>query len=270
MRQVGNLVAYFWKDKRPIFMILTKASPKMDTASLAQKLALQKRRSHSQSFSTTLIFKCSRPVELHLQPGLSLNPNLPPCPVPHELNLPMPVHYNKDLDLLVTVTDSSGRRFDNFSSLDLSWTVSPPHLGELIQPRGELRTDIQVEASGRKVLSNYQTLRPHKEQGSIIIQASIERYKSYVFTKLSKKPQENITPVISKSLELLLVQEAELSPSTLSVFNHPSNQVTINIQHGSGYFHVEDFESQVITALHDRKNRGIQVKLSAFFIFHFF
>ena len=66
----------------------------------------------------------------------------------------MPVHYNKDLDLLVTVTDSSGRRFDNFSSLDLSWTVSVKHLAELLQPRGELRTDIQVETSGRKILSS--------------------------------------------------------------------------------------------------------------------
>ncbi|GFN96241.1 nuclear pore membrane glycoprotein 210-like [Plakobranchus ocellatus] len=204
-------------------------------------------------------FSCARPVELHLQPSLHLNPNLPPCPVPHENNLPMPVHYNKDLDLLVTVTDSSGRRFDNFSSLDLSWTLSTSSLAELLHARGDLRTDVQVEPSGRKILSNYQTMRPHKEQGSVIIQASIERYKSYVFAKLAKKPQEKIIPVISKSLELLLVQEAELSPSTLSVFNHPSNQVMIGILHGSGYFYIEEFQSQVITATYDHKHRGIQV-----------
>ncbi|RUS72155.1 hypothetical protein EGW08_020082, partial [Elysia chlorotica] len=204
-------------------------------------------------------FQCSRPVELHLLPVLSLNPNLPPCPVPHENNLPMPVHYNKDLDLLVTVTDSSGRRFDNFSSLDLSWTISTRRLAELVEPRGELRTDVLVEASGRKILSNYQTVRPHKEQGSVVIQASIERYKSYVLAKNSKKTQEKITPVIRKSLELLLVQEPELSPSTMSIINHPSNQVTVDILHGSGYFHVESVDSQVITAAYDRKNRAILI-----------
>ena len=36
---------------------------------------------------------------------------------------------------------------------------------------------------------DYQTMRPHKEQGSVVIKASIERYKSFVFAKQSKKPQ---------------------------------------------------------------------------------
>lgn len=38
--------------------------------------------------------------------------------------------------------------------------------------------------------------------------------------------QERVWSAISKSLELLLVEEALISPDTVSIFNHPSNKVT--------------------------------------------
>ena len=38
--------------------------------------------------------------------------------------LQIPVHNYKDLDILVSVTDSNGRKFDNFSSLEFDWTLS--------------------------------------------------------------------------------------------------------------------------------------------------
>ena len=37
--------------------------------------------------------------------------------------------------------------------------------------------------------------------------------------------QETISPSISKSIELQLVEEAVINPSALSVFNHPANKV---------------------------------------------
>ncbi len=42
----------------------------------------------------------------------------------------MPVHNYKDLDILVSVTDSSGRKFDNFSSLAFDWTLSNPNVAD--------------------------------------------------------------------------------------------------------------------------------------------
>ena len=43
----------------------------------------------------------------------------------------MPVPPVGSVMLVVTVTDSFGRKFDNFSSLVIDWTVSDSAIGEL-------------------------------------------------------------------------------------------------------------------------------------------
>ena len=53
----------------------------------------------------------------------------------------MPVHCEKDLHLQVALTDSSGRRFDNFSSLALDWLVSSTDLATVVHPQ-LLYTDV--------------------------------------------------------------------------------------------------------------------------------
>lgn len=209
------------------------------------------------SETSSIRFICSRPVELHLQPALNLDPNLPPCPVTHETHLPTPVHCWKDLDILVTVTDSSGRRFDNFSSLSLSWGISPSSLARLTYAK-ELRSDVEVLPDGRKLVSSYQTMNPTGTTGNVVVTVTVDGYKASVL-KMLGKPNERISPAISKSLEVVLVEEAVLSPSSVSVFNHPSNQVSLNIKHGSGYFYIEDFESQVLRAKYEQKSKSITV-----------
>lgn len=47
------------------------------------------------------------------------------------INQQIPVHCQRNLDILVTVTDSLGRKFDNFSSLDFQWMVSDRSLATL-------------------------------------------------------------------------------------------------------------------------------------------
>ena len=69
----------------------------------------------------------------------------------------MPVYCQKDLDLLVTITDSSGRRLDNISSLVLDWSVSAAQLVQLVHTK-ELRIHTDAEAGGRKVASGESTV----------------------------------------------------------------------------------------------------------------
>ena len=38
--------------------------------------------------------------------------------------------------------------------------------------------------------------------------------------------QMSISPKISQSVELMLVEEAVISPDVISLFNHPSNKVS--------------------------------------------
>lgn len=61
----------------------------------------------------------------------------------------IPVHCERDLNLLVTVTDANGRKFDNISSLEFVWKLSDPSLASIPED-GELESDITVTPGGRK------------------------------------------------------------------------------------------------------------------------
>ena len=64
-------------------------------------------------------------------------------------SLQIPVHCERDLNLLITVTDVNGRRFDNISSLEFEWSLSDKSLATL-PLGGELESDVTVTPGGRK------------------------------------------------------------------------------------------------------------------------
>ncbi|XP_070200007.1 nuclear pore membrane glycoprotein 210-like [Littorina saxatilis] len=201
---------------------------------------------------------CAKPVELHLQPILTQDPSLPPCPVTHETHLPMPVHCKKDLRLQVALTDSSGNRFDNFSSLALDWSVSDTTLATVVHPEF-LRSDILTSDEGLLTIRSYQTMKPYGRTGTVVVTATISSYKQKYFRAAGVRLQERISPKISKSVELLLVEEAVISPDTFSIFNHPSNKVMINVERGSGYFHLAKLESQVLDTSYISRSKSVLV-----------
>lgn len=47
------------------------------------------------------------------------------------------------------------------------------------------------------------------------------------------------SPEVRLMTSLLLRHKPHLSPSSILLYNHPGNQATLSIQHGSGHFHVE-------------------------------
>ena len=65
----------------------------------------------------------------------------------------IPVHSYHDLHLGVIVTDSNGRRFNNFSSLAFDWELSDLTVAEFGN-HGQLATNIQVAESGRKLVDS--------------------------------------------------------------------------------------------------------------------
>lgn len=71
--------------------------------------------------------------------------------------------------------------------------------------------------------------------------------------------QAQITPPITKSLDLRLVEEAVVSPEVLSVFNHPSNKVNVEVSRGSGFFHVVEGRAGVVELKYMDKSKQIQV-----------
>lgn len=79
--------------------------------------------------------------------------------------------------------------------------------------------------------------------------------------------QEYISPKISKSIDLRLVEEAVVSPETLSVFNHPSNKVNVDVAKGSGYFHVVEGRAGVVELKYLEKSKQIQVNVVRIYIY---
>ena len=50
------------------------------------------------------------------------------------------------------MTDSNGRRFDNFSSLSFDWEVSNPAVAKM-QQQGKLSTELSVTDNSRKIMT---------------------------------------------------------------------------------------------------------------------
>ena len=61
----------------------------------------------------------------------------------------IPVPNYRDLEVTLTVTDSNGRKFDNFSSLAIGWDVSDLSIAQLDSDRPSA-TDLQIAESGHK------------------------------------------------------------------------------------------------------------------------
>nr|KAG5685485.1 hypothetical protein BaRGS_003378 [Batillaria attramentaria] len=139
----------------------------------------------------------------------------------------MPVHCEKDLRLQVALTDSSGRRFDNFSSLALEWSVSSSLLASILH-QDTLQTEEVMSEEGVRSVRSYQTLRPYGRTGTVFVTATISSYKKEY------------------------LRQAAVSFSA---------QVTIDVEKGSGYFYLREIESQVLQVSYLAKSKSVLVEV---------
>ncbi|XP_062607902.1 nuclear pore membrane glycoprotein 210-like [Saccostrea cucullata] len=203
---------------------------------------------------------CSEPVGLQLHPDLKYPENLPPCPVTREQGIAIPVHCQRDLDILVTVTDSLGRKFDNFSSLDFQWSVSDQSLATLDNSAdSSIQISTMSSKEGFNYVKYYRGLLPRGRPGFVVITASINSYLERHLRMAGSPISTRIHPKISRSLELKLVEEVIVKPDIISLFNHPSNTYTVDIQKGSGFFHVIPDQAGVVNLDYTDKTKQMQV-----------
>ncbi|XP_074660511.1 nuclear pore membrane glycoprotein 210-like [Tubulanus polymorphus] len=199
-------------------------------------------------------FACAPPVGLHLAPLLIHPSDLPPCPITPDANHPIPVHSHKDLDINVLVTDSNGRRFDNFSSLAIDWKLSDNSLA-MLNDEGMI-TELQKKSNN---IVTYQNVLMRGKNGTVMITATIKRYRRDYFSSQYVRFPEIIDPAISQSLVLMLVEDAVISPSSTHMFNHPENKVKLSIDKGSGYFHIDQGGSDIAKTTYDAKTKKLTV-----------
>uniref|UniRef100_A0A8C2GK98 Nucleoporin 210 n=1 Tax=Cyprinus carpio TaxID=7962 RepID=A0A8C2GK98_CYPCA len=183
-------------------------------------------------------FVCAPPSRLTLTP-IYLNPQLDvSCPLLQQNKQVVPVsnYHNPELD--VAAFDQQGRKFDNFSSLSMIWESSKVSLAS-IEPTMPMQLHVHEDDNKQKKLHGYQTVLVHHESGVAAITVTAVGYQtSHLEAADVLSGFDPLSPV-SATLDLLLVEDARVTPDTITIYNHPDVTVSSHIcTQGSGYFYV--------------------------------
>ncbi|ELU01491.1 hypothetical protein CAPTEDRAFT_222865 [Capitella teleta] len=204
------------------------------------------------SSQASITFACAEPRALRLIPMLSL----PRCPLSAEFDDPFPLYSGKHVDLQVTVLDESGRRFDNFSSLLIDWSISDQSLATFVDDETVI-TDRSVMESGMRNLKYYKPMSLMHREGSINVVASISRYNKLYLNRYNLK--FSLGSPIRRERLFNLVHGPAMDPAYLTVYNHVSNKASVSVDKGSGYFDVDYAEGRYAAVKYEVKPKLIKV-----------
>ncbi|XP_006901438.1 PREDICTED: nuclear pore membrane glycoprotein 210 [Elephantulus edwardii] len=200
-------------------------------------------------------FVCAPPSRLTLTPVYA-SPQLDlSCPLLQQNKQVVPVSNHRSPLLNLAAYDQQGRRFDNFSSLNIQWESTKPLLASI-----ELSLPMQLvsqdDGSGQKKLHGLQAILVHEASGTTSISATVTGYQqSHLSAARTKLPYDPLLPV-SASIELILVEDVRVNPKEVTIYNHPGVQVELHIRGGSGYFFLNTSISDIIKVTY-QETRGI-------------
>ncbi|XP_022250684.1 nuclear pore membrane glycoprotein 210-like isoform X2 [Limulus polyphemus] len=207
---------------------------------------------------STIKIVCGEPYSLHLKVKLQeVKGQKAPCPI-SETAIRVPVHNYKQLEVEVWVKDKLGRKFANVSSFNLLWELSDYTLAKLKDYR-----DVVIESDGskgyRKVHRNYQVIYPEGKAGLLKVTVKLTGYRADVIKKENARLLPPLDEPLTQSIELDLVDDPLIKPDEVSVFNHPSNKISLTVQRGSGYFFIETSDPSKAMVEYDGSSQIIQV-----------
>ena len=202
------------------------------------------------TISSIISIICADPDRIQLE-ARPVRPDGLTCPMIAKTNRVASL-CDQDLRIEVSVLDSAGRKFDNFSTVDISWDNSDLTLGELELEKGMVLPDHPtIEATNYlpfALAKGYQILHPKGKPGTLDITTSLKK-SSYLMGRS-----------ISDVLQLQLVEEADIVPKKISLFNHPENFLTLNVLHGSGFFDISTADvGSIVTHKYTGANRSVQL-----------
>ncbi len=202
---------------------------------------------------STVKVVCAEPDRLQLE----ANPERPqgystPCPLLAKTGRVSVLCY-EELPINVTVFDSEGRKFDNFSNLDISWTISDDGLGTLAKDKGVIlpsQEDTNERLGYRLAVAAQQMLTPVEKIGSVDVGATLKKTSSYLVGSFGS---------VSDTLQLQLVTDTEVMPKVVPLFNHPNNFATLSVDHGSGYFEIVNADQAIVLHKFTSSNRSVHL-----------
>lgn len=186
---------------------------------------------------------CGKPRYIFLQPEFKDSKN---CPIGNNAKRIM-AHTDKPLRLLVTVKDEDGRKFDNFTSLNIEWTLKPSGSG-IIEISSGIMEETEINYNVILPLNHYQKVIPNKKHtGSLIISSRITDYQKYILAKLRIAPEWPPFPVITErgtlatpriiaEINVALVNDTIITPDKIKLLNDPNAKYSLQVSQGSGYY----------------------------------
>lgn len=197
--------------------------------------------------------RCSRPHSLELaqlfvrneestQPIYS---NLKwKCPIKLSSNL-IVASMDRHLYVQLIVRDKSNNIFDNFTSHRVDWQIEKKNMIELASSKLHylaMTANNNDDNSLRILPDQFDELNTHLA----FFQAFNTRSKlgdCKITAKLAlnthKTSETDDSDHLSRTLNVHFVSDAKIQPDQLTIFNHPSNVISLSISRGSGYYHAE-------------------------------
>ncbi|XP_061328975.1 nuclear pore membrane glycoprotein 210 [Pezoporus flaviventris] len=205
--------------------------------------------------SAAVKFICAVPSRLTLTPVYT-SPQLDlSCPLLQQNKQVVPVSNHRHPVLDLAAYDQQGSRFDNFSSLSVTWESSKPSLAN-IEPDMPMELTLKEDGSGQKRMHGLQTVAVHHESGTATISAAASEYQQSHLQAAKVKTQNEPLLPISATIELMLVEDVKVSPTDVSIYNHADIQAELFIKEGSGYFFINTSVPNIVRVTHE-ETQGI-------------
>ncbi|XP_077181720.1 nuclear pore membrane glycoprotein 210 isoform X2 [Paroedura picta] len=189
---------------------------------------------------------CATPSRLSLVPVYA-NPQLDlSCPLIHQNKQAVPASNYRNPVLDLEVYDQQGRKFDNFSSLNIIWE-SRKHSLASVESSMPMELSLKDQGNGQKKMHGLQTILVHGESGTTTLSATASGYQHF---HLNTAKYESLTPV-SAAIELIFVEDVKVSPEEITLYNHPAVKAELLVKEGSGYFFMNTSVTDVVKVTYE-------------------
>lgn len=211
---------------------------------------------HPKSVSASVTVICGVPDSLSLDAVIRSPVGAPQaCPTLAHNHMVV-AHCYKPLKMEVIIRDSEGRKFDNISSLALSWSVSNTALASIPSAENSAIPIEVAEYNGFQVpVMSYQYLEPVGEVGEIEVNVKILEYTYEVSEEL-----DQALATLSGTLPLRLIRDAKLNPPSAVLYRHQDNLIDLTVSGGSGFFSLTKTESDIATLTYLPKDSIVKLQ----------
>ncbi|XP_078404042.1 nuclear pore membrane glycoprotein 210-like [Cetorhinus maximus] len=203
-------------------------------------------------------FVCAVPTSVTLAPVYKSRELGLPCPLLQHNKQLVPVSFCRNTILELTAFDHYGRKFDNFTSLQINWKSSNFSLGSF-HPAIQMEMFLRDDGSGQKRLHGHRMVIVYKRKGTVSISVCLVGYRK-TGIDMAQRPVDVLFLPITATIDLLLVDDVSLVPKNLTVYNHPNILEIIYLTEGSGYFFVNTTDTEILTSTYLEAKNYVQIR----------